>query len=149
MRHRPNKNCLFCDEVLTIKPTPNRAFYTCGQECWDCLNRSLNLFSPEVNRRRGQNMFELAVMWWVIRNATTPIPHHQIQEQMRNEFGQRQAFKDRLTSFSLKYFVPDCYTVIQTRNVMLYECEDRPFNEVLRSKYLDVITNSKYRERVG
>ncbi len=143
VRYRPNSECLFCDNPLTTKENVNRAFFTCGKECWDSLHRSLNLFTPEVNRRRGQNMFELAMMWWVLRNATSPIPHHQVRERMRNMFGEQQVFKDRLTSFSLKYFNSDSYTVSHTPKVMLYECKDLPFNKVLRKKYLDVITTLK------
>ena len=138
-RFRPNSRCLYCDEKLVKAPTVNRANYTCGGICYWRMNRSLNYFNPEINRRNGQSIFGLSMIWWTLRNAETPLTHHQLMSRIRSNFGDMPIFKLKLTSTAIKYFKEDCYHIEETSKGFLFSAKDVPFNAALRSKYLKVL----------
>ena len=140
VRVRPNDCCLYCDTKLKQKPTKHRAYFTCGSTCYRRLSRSLNYFNPEINRRRGQSIFGLSMIWWVLRNAETPLMHSALHSRIRFNFGDLTPFHNKLTSTAIKYFNEDYYTIDRDKDgKMLFTCEDVPFCEALRSKYHAVI----------
>ena len=141
VRFRPNNTCLYCDCQLVKKPTVNRAFFTCGGGCYRKLNRALNYFNPEIKRRNGQSMWGLSMIWWTLRDAKTPLTHHQLTSRIRSNFGDMPIFKLKLTSTAIKYFKSDCYHVVEGYKGYTYEAEDVPFNQALRSKYHDILEN--------
>ena len=139
VRFRPNSTCLYCDAKLEKEPTINRANYTCGGICYRKMNRSLNYFNPEINRRNGQSMFGLSMIWWTLRNAGTPLTHHQLMSRIRSNFGDMTIFKLKLTSTTINYFDPAYYHIEETSKGFTFQVEDVPFNVALRSKYLNVL----------
>ncbi len=139
---RPNPNCLYCDEVLDTNYNSNRAVFTCGGSCWLACNRSLNCFNPEINRRRGQSIFGLSMLWWILRNAKTPLTHNEIQNRLRKTFGDLVIFKKKLTNQSLKYIESEYYSVDKLHKAYTFTVADLPFNQVLKEKYLEVLRNA-------
>lgn len=138
-KERPNSNCLYCDAVLDPTFNSNRAFFTCGGSCWAACNRSLNCFTPEMNRRRGQSILGLSQLWWVLRNATTPLTHNELQSRLRTTFGDSVLFKKKLTSQCLNYIKSEYYSVDKLHKAYTFTVSDRPFNQVLREKYLNIL----------
>ncbi len=141
IRKRPNTNCLYCDAVLDLNFNPNRALFTCGGSCWSACNRSLNYFNPEMNRRRGQSIFGLSMLWWILRTSPTPLTHRAIQERLRATFGDLVVFKKKLTYQSLHYIKDKYYSVDKSNNLHTFTASDYPFNQVLREKYLKILRN--------
>ena len=58
IRHRPNKDCLFCGAELTRPPNTQRAFYYCGEDCWRPCNKSVRFFNPELKGKVLRAMVE-------------------------------------------------------------------------------------------
>ena len=139
VRYRPNTQCLYCDALLTPKFNSNRAFFTCGGSCWSACNRSLNCFTPDMNRRRGQSILGLSMLWWILRNATTPLTHNEIQNRLRTEFGDLVIFKKKLTSQCLNYIESEYYSVDRLHKGFTFTASDLPFNQVLKEKYLKIL----------
>ena len=140
-RIRPNENCLYCDAILEPNPTPKRALFTCGGSCWSACNRSLNFFTPEVNRRRGESIIGLAQLWWVLRNSTK-LSQRGIKEMLRATFGDSSLQKKKLIYQSLHYIKDEHYSIDKSGKVHTFTATDTPFNQVLREKYLNVLRNA-------
>ena len=139
IRFRPNSGCLYCGETLVKPPTTHRVNYTCDIDCFSKINRSLNYFNPEINRRRGYSMMALSMIWWILSKSKTPLSHAQVQGRIRSNFGDIVIFKEKLTSTSLKYFNEELLTVDKSGKVHLFSCIDIPFNQALKPKFLDVL----------
>jgi hypothetical protein len=140
-RERPNANCLYCDAVLEPNLVPNRATYTCGGSCWSACNRSLNFFTPEVSRRRGESIIGLAQLWWVLRNSTTPLSQREIKEMLRATFGDSSLQKKKFIYQSLHYINDEYYSIDKSGKVHTFLASDYPFNKALRTKYSVVLQN--------
>ena len=141
VRVRPNEGCLYCNKLLVKNPTIHRVNYTCDIGCFHKLNRSLNYFNPEIRRRNGSSMLAVSMIWWTLSKSDTPLSHAQVQGRIRSNFGDLVIFKDKLTTTSIKFFNDELLTVDKSGNVHTFSCEDIPFNQALKQKFLDVLTN--------
>jgi len=139
IRFRPNSGCLYCGKTLIKNPTTHRVNYTCGLPCFRKLNRTLNYFNPEINRRNGNNMLALSMTWWILSKSNTPLSHAQVQGKIRSNFGDLVVFKNKLTTTAVKFFNEESVTVDKSGNVHTFSCDDIPFNQALRPKFLDVL----------
>ncbi len=141
-RHRPNKDCLFCGAELTRPPNTQRAFYYCGEDCWRPCNKSVRFFNPELKggRRRGTPIQLLVNVWWVLRQAETPLSGMNIHERIVEHFGDhsRLCAKNGIHRL-LHYFKPESYEKLDTKPVEYRLTEDIPFNQALKDKYLSAI----------
>jgi len=141
VRFRPNSGCLYCDEPLVKPPTTHRVNYTCDINCFHKINRTMNYFNPEISRRRGHSMMALSMLWWTISKSETPLSHAQVQGKMRSNFGDMIMFKEKLTTTSIKFFNEESITVDKSGKVHTFYCKDIPFNQALKPKFLDVLSN--------
>ena len=141
-RYRPNKDCLFCGAKLTRPPNTQRVFYYCGEECWRPCNRSVRFFNPELKggRRRGTPIQLLVNVWWVLRQAKTPLSGLHIHERIVEHFGDhsRLCAKNAIHRL-LNYFKPETYEKLDTTPIEYRLVEDIPFKDALKEKYLSVI----------
>jgi len=84
-------------------------------------------------------MMALSMTWWVLSKSDTPLSHAQVQGRIRSNFGDLVMFKDKLTTTSIKFFNDEFMSVDKSGKVHLFSCEDIPFYQALRQKFLDVL----------
>lgn len=144
--YRPNQDCLFCGAKLTRPPNTQRAFYYCGEDCWRPCNRSVRFFNPELpkGKGRGTPVQLLAFVWWVLRQADTPLSGNHIHERIYENFNDHS----RLTAKKgihrlLNYFKPETYERLDTKPIEYRIVQDIPFNQALKPKYLSAILKYK------
>tara|TARA_B110000438_G_scaffold32611_1_gene32243 strand:+ start:75 stop:323 length:249 start_codon:yes stop_codon:yes gene_type:complete len=82
------------------------------------------------------------MLWWILRNAKTPLTHNEIQNRLRKTFGDLVIFKKKLTNQSLKYIESEYYSVDKLHKAYTFTVADLPFNQVLKEKYLEVLRNA-------
>lgn len=142
IRERPNKTCLFCDSKLTRPPTIQRAYYYCDKSCWNPCNRSVKFFSPELpSKGRGTPVSLMATIWWVLREAKTPLSVAHIHERLIDNFGDNPRLKSKNGLHRIfRYFKSEAYRKNKTSRFTEYEVlQDIPFKDALKEKYLSVI----------
>lgn len=144
VRSRPNTNCLLCDKVLSRPPSKQRPFYYCGQGCWRSCNVSLNFFTPEMKRNRGQSMTALSMMWWILRDSNEFLPTKEVFSRIDDKFGDK-AFLKRPKSLNrvMTYFRADSWEVIDDKidgkNMKSYRAKQIPFEEALRPRFYEAM----------
>lgn len=144
LRLRPNTKCLCCDVVLTRPPTKYRPFYYCGQDCWKMCNLSLNFFTPDMKRNRGQSMSALSMIWWILRNADEFLPSKEVYLRITENFGDK-AFLKRHKSLNrvMTYFRPDVWEVIDDRidgkNIKSYRAKQISFQDALQPRFYEAM----------
>lgn len=137
---RPNKVCLCCDGELK-DPTINRSFFTCSKACNLSLTKGLAALSMnDIGSRRkfSKNGWELAVCYFILREAYEPLTGKQVMERARDIFGKKVRFKSK--DFNHVFFYYDG-TVLKSkergRNVFQIADKSIPFNQAIRPKYAE------------
>jgi len=79
------------------------------------------------------------MIWWVLSKSDTPLSHAQVQGRIRSNFGDLVIFKNTLTTTTVKFFDEETTTIDKSGDLHLFSCEDIPFNQALKQKFLDVL----------
>jgi hypothetical protein len=137
---RPNEVCLCCDGELK-EPNYQRSFFTCSKACNLSLSKGISALSMDSigsRRKFSKNGWELAVCYFILREAHEPLSGKQIMERARDIFGKKVRFKSK--DFNHVFFYYDG-TVLKTkergRNVFRISDKSIPFNQSVRPKYAE------------
>jgi len=107
-------------------------------------NLSLNFFTPDMKRNRGQSMSALSMIWWVLRNAGEFLPSKEVYRRIDENFGDK-AFLKRHKSLNrvMTYFRPDAWEVmddkIDRKNIKSYNAKQISFQDALQPRFYEAM----------
>ena len=138
MRSRPNKGCLACDGPCK-EPTLDRSFYYCSVFCSRNTSRGispLSLRETNENRKKySNNGTQLAMCWFVIRNANEPLKGIEIMDKARELFGKRVRLKAKTFANLAPYFTTIKITKKGGVNYFHTTHPELSFQKVLKPRY--------------